>query len=828
MDFERALIIAQAGTLSTVKLEQVAARCDLRVTVGSDKEALEWARDAGKSGLAPVIVILGPELSHPIGIGRSLRAMWADTHMLFVQHPESIGQFRKALSHAPMLGFHWSLTEDNEASLPQQIENAIAATRKRTKLRMTLDRANLSLAARPAAEVDESRRVMSEHYLANFLAQASESIIAADTKGRVLYWNASVLQLLGLDETKLLGMELARLPFWSPELAAAVASMGHTGTVRCEVVYHRRDESMVLEVGCSAVYDRQQKLVGVTLVIRDTSERHRLLEVEREEHRLTGSMLIRLERMVEERTASLQNVEQALHQAQKLESLGKLTGGVAHDFNNILQVIGGNLDLLKEQFHGTAAVRDRLDMAAAGVERGAKLASQLLAFARKQPLKPLPTNLARIVREMDGLLRRALGETVDIETVVGGGLWTAMVDRNHLENVILNLAINARDAMDGRGRLTIELGNALLDDHYAQTNSDASAGQYVMLAVSDTGAGMPPDVAAHAFEPFYTTKPEGQGTGLGLSMAYGFVKQSSGHIKIYSEPGSGTTIKVYLPRIHQMETEVPDLRRLPTVGGNETILVVEDDPAVRTTVVDLLSDLGYLVLKASDGQGGLNVLQSGIPVDLLFTDVVMPGPVRCTDLARQAKELHPGIKVLFTSGYTQNAIVHGGRLDVGVDLLSKPYRREDLAKKIRSLLVSQGKPRSLPPQPAPQPAPQRVAPELPALTGTRTVLVVEDNDDARHMLCELLQALNYTALSAASGEDALRYLHEQHIDILLTDVGLPGMNGKELARQAIVLKASLKIVFTSGYGVVEGLSFPSRSLPKPYKLQDLQAVLASL
>lgn len=824
MDFKRALIIAQAGAPSTVQLELVAAQCDLRATVALDKEALEWARNAGENGMAPLIVILGPELSHSLGIGRSLRAMWADTHILFVKHPESIGPFRKALSHAPMLGFNWSLTEDNEALLHQQIKNAIAATRKRAKLRMTLDRANLSLAARPTAEVDESRRVMSEHYLANFLAQASESVIAADTKGRVLYWNASVLQLLGLDETKLLGLELARLPFWSAQLAAAVASMAHTGTVRCEVAYQHKDESMVLEVGCSAVYDRQQKLVGVTFVIRDTSERHRLLEVEREEHRLTGSMLIQLERMVEERTASLRNVEQALHQAQKLESLGKLTGGVAHDFNNILQIIGGNLDLLKEQFHGTPAVRDRLDMAAAGVERGAKLASQLLAFARKQPLNPLPTNLIRIVREMDGLLRRALGEAIEIETVIGGGLWTAMVDRNHLENVILNLAINARDAMDGCGRLTIELGNALLDDHYAQVNTDATPGQYVMLAVSDTGAGMPPDVAAHAFDPFYTTKPEGQGTGLGLSMAYGFVKQSSGHIKIYSEPGTGTTIKVYLPRIHQVEAEVTDLRRLPTVGGSETILVVEDDPAVRITVVDLLSELGYVVLKASDGQGGLNVLQSGIPVDLLFTDVVMPGPVRSTDLARQAKELHPGIKVLFTSGYTQNAIVHGGRLDAGVELISKPYRREDLAKKIRSLLVRPGKPLRLPQEPEPQ----RVERVLPTVTGPKTILVVEDNEDARQMLCELLQALGYTTLSARSGEEALNQLQEHHINVLLTDVGLPGINGKELARQAIASDASLKIVFTSGYGIVEQLSFPSQSLPKPYNLQDLQIILESL
>jgi PAS domain S-box-containing protein len=821
VDFDCALIVAPEGAASLGSLERAAAACALRITIRTEREVLEWARGLGSANAAPVVVLLAPELAHPIGIGRSLRTLWADTHLQFVRPHASIEVFRKALSHAPMLGFHWSLSEEDDAALPQHLENAVAATRRRTRLRMTLDRANLRLAARPSAEVGESRRMMSEHYLANFLAQASESIIAADTQGRVLYWNASVLQLLGLDGTQLLGMDLARLPFWSPGLAAAIAGLDRAGTARCEMSYQQEGEPMMLEVGCSAVRDGQDALVGVTLVIRDTSERHRLLEAEREGHRLTGTMLIQLERMVEERTAALRDAEQTLHQAQKLESLGQLTGGVAHDFNNILQVIGGNLDLLKTQFHGAAAVQDRLDMAAAAVERGATLASQLLAFARKQPLNPLPTNLVRIVREMDGLLRRALGEAVEIETVIDDGLWTALVDRNHLENVILNLAINARDAMGGRGQLTIELGNARLDDDYARANAEASPGEYVMLAVSDTGAGMPADVAARAFEPFYTTKPEGQGTGLGLSMAYGFVKQSSGHIKIYSEPNVGTTIRVYLPRIHQAEAAVTDVRLLPTVGGNETILVVEDDPAVRATVVDLLSELGYMVLKADDGQAGLTVLQSGIPIDLLFTDVVMPGPVRSPDLARLARELHPAIEVLFTSGYTQNAIVHGGRLDAGVELISKPYRREDLARKIRSLLGTPG----TAPGPAPQAEPQ---PVLPAVAGSKTILVVEDNDDARDMLCELLQVLDYTALGSSSAEDALDRLREQRVDILLTDIGLPGMNGTELAQQAIAAYPSLKIVFTSGYGVVESLGFPSRSLPKPYSLQDLQETLADL
>jgi signal transduction histidine kinase/DNA-binding response OmpR family regulator len=410
-----------------------------------------------------------------------------------------------------------------------------------------------------------------------------------------------------------------------------------------------------------------------------------------------------LERIVSARTAQLVasneelraeaaerlKIEQVLRQSQKMEAVGKLTGGVAHDFNNLLQVIGGNLQLLTKDVAGNEKAEQRLRNALAGVSRGSKLAAQLLAFGRRQALAPKVVNLGRFVLGLDDLLRRALGDGVEIETVISGGLWNTLVDPSQVENAILNLAINARDAMRAHGRMTMEAGNASLTDEYTAGHGDVMPGQYVMLAVTDTGCGMTPDIVEQVFEPFFTTKPEGQGTGLGLSMVYGFVKQSGGHIKIYSEPGEGTTIRLYLPRASGAEDVAADSDAGPITGGTETVLVVEDDDEVRTTVVELLTDLGYDVLEARDAQSALAIIESGSDVDVLFTDVVMPGPVRSPELARQARLRLPKVAVLFTSGYTDDAIVHGGRLDQGIDLLSKPYTREALARKIRQVLRNQ-------------------------------------------------------------------------------------------------------------------------------------------
>jgi CheY-like chemotaxis protein len=315
------------------------------------------------------------------------------------------------------------------------------------------------------------------------------------------------------------------------------------------------------------------------------------------------------------------------------------------------------------------------------------LAAQLLSFARRQQLAPRPTNLGRVLRGMDDLLRRALGEAIEIETVTAGGLWTTYVDPTQVESALLNLAVNARDAMAARGKLTIEACNALLDDNYAAKHVDVTPGQYVMVAVTDTGCGMPAELIERAFDPFFTTKPPGEGTGLGLSMVHGFVKQSGGHIKIYSEIGQGTTVRLYLPRSRMREDNPVDTGdAAPVIGGTEVILLVEDDEDVRATAADMLSDLGYKVLKARNGDDAMVIIDSGAAIDLLFSDVVMPGALGAVELARKAQLRLPGMPVLFTSGYTDNAIVHGGRLDDAVELLSKPYTRDELARKLRKVL----------------------------------------------------------------------------------------------------------------------------------------------
>ncbi|WP_413061677.1 PAS domain-containing protein [Sphingomonas carotinifaciens] len=517
-----------------------------------------------------------------------------------------------------------------------------------------------------------------------------------------------------------------------------------------------------------------------------------------------------LEARVIAEIAERRQAEVALAQAQKMETIGKLTGGVAHDFNNLLQVVSGNLQLLATDVHGNERAERRITNAMAGVTRGSKLAAQLLAFGRRQALEPKVVNVTRFVQGMDDMLRRAIGEGIEIETVVGGGLWNTFIDPTQIENALLNLAINARDAMEGTGRLTIELGNAHLDDDYARTHDEVVPGQYVMLAVSDTGSGMSAEVMAKVFEPFFSTKSEGKGSGLGLSMVYGFVKQSGGHVKIYSEIGHGTTIKLYLPRAMEAEDIEVAVDTGPIAGGTETVLVVEDDDAVRATVVELLSELGYRVLKAVDAQSALSVIESGIPIDMLFTDVVMPGTLKSPELARKARERLPDIAVLFTSGYTENSIVHGGRLDKGVELLSKPYTREALARKFRHVLANQSQ--------------RRLAerPRMPAtatpLADGLTILLVEDDELIRTSTAEALQAGGFVVVEAGSAEEALTALQTAPIDVLVTDINLPTMSGIELAQRARAVRPLAGIVFATGDAAAVRDAMPPEAmlLTKPY------------
>lgn len=512
--------------------------------------------------------------------------------------------------------------------------------------------------------------------------------------------------------------------------------------------------------------------------------------------------------------------EMIARQAQKMEAIGRLTGGVAHDFNNLLQVIATNLDLLARELPQDGEPARRLANALAGTERGARLTGQLLAFARRQPLDPRVLDLGRVVRDMTELLQRTLGEAIAVEAVVSGGLWNTLADPSQVENAILNLAINARDAMTAHGgKLTIEVANASLDDSYAAQHAEVAAGQYVLLAVSDTGSGMSAEVMAQVFEPFFTTKPEGQGTGLGLSQVYGFVKQSGGHIKLYSEPGHGTTVKLYLPRSRRLE-EAPYAGPVtPAKGGTETVLVVEDDAPVRLAVVELLGDLGYHVLTAGGAEAAIAILRSGASVDLLFTDVVMPGPISTRELARLAQEMIPNLAVLYTSGYTENAIIHDGRLDEGVLLLSKPYRRDDLARRVRLALAN---------------ARRRQRAAAAVAKGHLTVLVVEDDELVRLGTVDMVQQLGHEVVEAGTGYDAMEQLRRRpEIDVLITDLGLPGMSGQELVAAAHRLRPELPILLATGYSAADLARDPDLRdvvvlLGKPFSSAELRQALTAI
>jgi signal transduction histidine kinase len=385
--------------------------------------------------------------------------------------------------------------------------------------------------------------------------------------------------------------------------------------------------------------------------------------------------------------------EDMLRQSQKMEAIGQLTGGVAHDFNNLLTIISGNLEIAERSLQTWSdAARERLTRAVAnaanGTQRAAMLTQRLLAFARRQPLDPRSTSVNQLLGAMSDFFRRTLGENIDLEFVGGAGLWPVEVDAAQLEATILNLVINAKDAMADKGKLTIETSNAFVDEVYSQQNADIPVGQYVQIAVTDTGAGMSREIQERAFDPFFTTKRPGHGTGLGLSQVYGFVKQSGGHVKIYSEVGQGTTVKIYLPRAHVAATAAIGDGDVPMVGslGNETVLVVEDEGDVRSYLVETLQYLNYRVREAPDGESALALFDADPSrVDLLLTDVVMPG-MNGRQLAEELQRRQPGLKVLFMTGYSRNAIVHQGRLDPGVSLLQKPLTQMMLASKIRDVL----------------------------------------------------------------------------------------------------------------------------------------------
>lgn len=515
-------------------------------------------------------------------------------------------------------------------------------------------------------DMTESRQAQetlreSEQLARGIIDTALDAFVQMDEGGIIWDWNPQAEKIFGWPRSEALGKDLSLLII--PEARRAA---------------HKAGLARFLDIGQSAILGRRLEREALR---RDGKEIKVELSVTALRRR-DGVMFNGFIRDLTDRIAA----EDRIRHAEKMEALGQLTGGIAHDFNNILTVITGTIEILSDAVRNEpqlAAITRMIDEAAG---RGAELTQHLLAFARKQPLQPRETDINALIVDTAKLLRPALGEHVEIESVFEAETCLATVDPNQLTTALLNLALNARDAMPDGGKLILETGSAFLDENYADMNSDVRPGHYALIAVSDTGAGIPAAILDKVFNPFFTSKGPGKGTGLGLSMVYGFVKQSAGHIKIYSEEGHGTTIKMYLPP----GTGVllgSDVAAPSAQGGHETILVVEDDKLVRDYVLTQLHSLGYITLDAANAAEALAIVGAGRPFDLLFTDVIMPGIMNGRQLVDELRKTKPGLKVLFTSGYTENAIIHHGRLDTGILLLAKPYRKSDMAAMIRKALA---------------------------------------------------------------------------------------------------------------------------------------------
>jgi len=519
--------------------------------------------------------------------------------------------------------------------------------------------------ARAEAQLTESeatQRALAEQ-LRTALESISQGIGAFDAEGRLVRWNECLVVLLGLSRS----MMREGTAYEAIAEQAGAATSGLLLETWDQIRHGRGGRSSDEPV----VYERTRAIDGRSFELRRTA--------------MPGGGFVLTVTDITERVRA----EATARGAQRLQAMGQLTGGIAHDFHNLLTVVLGNLELAKPKLEENSPVLPRIEQAIWGARRGATLTQQLLAFARKQPLAPAPINLSAMLPDMAELLRRTLGAHIEVRVVDAAGLWPAMADAVQVESALLNLALNARDAMPEGGRLTIELANKVLDEGYARQHAEVTPGDYVMLGVSDTGTGMPPEVLARAFEPFFTTKEVGKGTGLGLAMVFGFAKQSGGHVKVYSEPGEGTTVRLYLPRAVGVKLAGAQRPGTPVElpRGSGTVLVLEDEPAVREVATAILRDLGYRVLEASDGAEALRVFeQNGGKVDLLLSDVVLPGGMKGHEVARRLKEVRPGLSVLFMSGYTENAIVHHGRLDDGVHFIAKPFAREQLARKVTQVL----------------------------------------------------------------------------------------------------------------------------------------------
>ena len=614
------------------------------------------------------------------------------------------------------------------------------------------------------------------------------AIYMLDPQGHVINWNAGAERIKGYAPGEVISHHFSK--FYTDEdrakgiPAKALAIAATSGKYEAEGWRVRKDGTHFwASVVINAIKSPMGELVGFAKITRDLTER----------------------RAADERA----------RQAQKMEGIGQLTGGVAHDFNNLLTIIIGNLETVQRNLDTDPLPVERLKRSAGNAMRGSRraesLTQRLLAFSRQTPLTPKPLDLSRLVGGLSDLLRRTLGEQVQVETVLGGGLWRANVDPNQLEVAIINLAVNARDAMPTGGKLTIETANVYLDESYAVRQVEVVPGQYVMVAVTDSGSGMTPDVLAKAFDPFFTTKDVGHGTGLGLSQVYGFAKQSGGHVKIYSEISEGTTVKLYFPRVHAAISE--DEAEAATVvaqgSAHETILVVEDDRDVRNYSCEMLRELGYNILEAENGRSGLKLLDAHPHIKLLFTDVGLPGGMNGRQLADEARRRRPDLQVLFTTAYARNAIVHDGRLDPGVELITKPYSQAALSSKLRDMLD--------------------------ARAGPSRVLLVEDEPLIQMLAVDFLEDAGLKVDTAGTAREALNKLAlaSGGFAAIIVDLGLPDRSGDDLAREIRSMHSSLPIVVATGKGAKDvGEIFRNMKhmvfLGKPYRAEDLYQALRTL
>jgi PAS domain S-box-containing protein len=679
----------------------------------------------------------------------------------------------------------------DNARLYQTSQREIAARKEAERQLQEINETLEERATRRGQQLAASTTRLEEterHFRLLVEAVTDYAIFMLSPAGNVVSWNPGAERIKGYTHGEIVGQNFSRFYVEEDRQAGvplrAIEAAANAGKYEAEGWRVRKDGSRFwASVVINAIRHPTGQLMGFAKVTRDLTER----------------------RAAEER----------LRQAHKMESVGQLTGGVAHDFNNLLTVIMGNLQSLqrhlKEPQPDTARLARSAENALRGARRAESLTQRLLAFSRQQPLDPKPIEVSRLVTGMSDLLRRSIGEQIAIETILAGGLWRAHADPHQLEVAILNLAVNARDAMPRGGKLTIETANVFLDDVYAAGQAEVAPGQYVMVAVTDNGIGMSPEVIAKAFDPFFTTKDVGQGTGLGLSQVYGFVKQSGGHVKIYSEPGEGTTVKIYLPRFHSDEVSQPQEAETvaPRGSNSETVLLVEDDEDVLVYSRETLRELGYTVLEARDGASALRTLERHPEVQLLFTDVGLPGGMNGRKLSDAARQLRPNLKVLFTTGYALNAIVHDGRLDPGVELITKPFTQAALGAKLRDILdAGKGAPR---------------------------ILLVEDETLVRMLAFEYLEEAGFRVDAAGSAAEALSKLRliPGGVDAAVIDVGLPDRRGDTLVREIRTLHPSLPIVMATGFaGEHLRAAFAGDPritfIDKPYTQDDLVAGLQSV